>query len=350
MKKLISVVMVLLLVLSLVACGNKPVQTTEAPGNQGETQKPAETQTDLPKMTMKMHMNCGTSDYVYTAGEKFAELVSQKTNGKVTVELYPNSALGTSAECIEGLAAGVCNIVFDPIDNYAAWSEIANINPAPYLYSGIEHYRKVWEGEVGRKILDAIGEQSGKILLGAGLQGVRIMTTTKPIKTVEDVKGLKLRVPTSSMYIETWAWLGATPTPISASEAFTAIQQGTCEGQENPYGASVGLSMYECCKYVTETNHVYGTDSFGFDKTYFNNLPAEYQKALREAAEEACKYLTDLAIEQTAEKKQVFVDAGCEIIETDVSQWMAAMDGFFAAKFPYLDEYVKMIQEVDPKK
>ena len=310
MKKLISVVMVLLLVLSLVACGNKPVQTTEAPGTQGETQKPAETQADLPKMTMKMHMNCGTSDYVYTAGEKFAELVSQKTNGKVTVELYPNSALGTSAECIEGLAAGVCNIVFDPIDNYAAWSEIANINPAPYLYSGIEHYRKVWEGEVGRKILDAIGEQSGKILLGAGLQGVRIMTTTKPIKTVEDVKGLKLRVPTSSMYIETWAWL----------------------------------------KYVTETNHVYGTDSFGFDKTYFNNLPAEYQKALKEAAEEACKYLTDLAVEQTAEKKKVFVDAGCEIIETDVSQWMAAMDGFFAAKFPYLDEYVKMIQAVDPNK
>ncbi len=302
----------------------------------------------LEEMTMKMHMNCGTSDYVYTAGEKFAELVNEKTDGKVTIELYPNSALGTSADCIEGLSIGICNIVFDPIDNLAAWSKLANLNAAPYLYSSIDHYRAVWEGEVGKKILEDIGKESGKVLLGAGLQGVRVTTTNTPVYSVEDVKGLKLRVPTSDMYIDTWSWLGATPTPIAAADAFTAIQQGQVDGQENPYGASVGLSMQDCCKYVTETNHVYGTDTFTFDETYFNNLPEEYQTAIAEAADEATKYLTDLAIELTEEKKQVFVDAGCTIIETDISEWMDAMDGFLEEKYPYLMEYAELIAAADP--
>lgn len=345
-KKILSLTLALVMMASaLTGCGGKT--NTPAPSTDKDTSSAAPA---AEKMTMKMHLSCGTTDYVYTAGEKFAELVNEKTGGNVTIELYPSSSLGTTADCIEGLALGACNIVFDSVGNLASHTELANIDAAPYMYSGYDHYRAVWEGEVGKTIREAVGADCGKTLLGYGLQGVRVMTTAKPVHTVDDVKGMKLRVPTISIYLDTWAWLGATPTPMAAADIFTAIQQGTVEGQENPYGASVGLSMYECCKYVTETNHVYSGCSFIFDTNYFNKLPAEYQTALEEAANEATSYLTTLAIEVAAEKKQVFVDAGCEIYETDISAWQSALDGFLAEKYPALVEYADMIAAADPAK
>ena len=311
-------------------------------GDAGDTGSGGET------YTLKMHMSTGTTDPVYDAGVRFAELVSEGTGGNVTVELYPSSSLGNTADCLEGLSIGACDIVFDPLANLATLSELANIDAAPYMYSGYDHFRAVWEGEVGETIRQAISDETGMVVMGGGLQGVRIMTTTKPVRTVDDVAGLKLRVPTIPIYLDTWEWLGASSTPLAGSEIFTAIQQGTVEGQENPYPASAAISMYECCDYVTETNHVYGVNTFVMDGSFFSSLPAEYQEAIRSAADEASRYCTDAIIEQTEEKKQLFVDAGCEIIQVDLAEWQAALDGFLEEKYPDLLPYAEMIAEADP--
>ena len=186
------------------------------------------------------------------------------------------------------------------------------------------------------------------MVMGGGLQGVRVMTTTKPVRSVEDVKGFKLRVPTIPIYLDTWEWLGASTTPLGGSEIFTAIQQGTVDGQENPYASSASLSAQEVCTYVTETNHVYSVDVFIMDQNFFNSLPAAYQEAIKNAAAEASVYCTNAIEELSAEKKQIFVDAGCEIIEVDLAEWQAALDGFLEAKYPALVEYVDMIEAVDP--
>jgi len=300
------------------------------------------------KYTLKMHLSAGTTDPIYEAATKFADEVSQKTNGNVTIELYPSSSLGNTADCLEGLSLRACDIVFDSFANLASRTDLANIDAAPYLYNDIDHYKAVWEGDVGAKILKAVGDDCGMTLMGAGLQGVRVLTTNKPVNTPADVKGMKLRVPTISIYLDTWSWLGATPTPLGASEIFTAIQQGTVDGQENPYGSCVGLSLYECCKYVTETNHVYSTDSFIMDTNSFNSLPADYQTAIQEAATDAGKFCTQNTVDSAAEKKQVFVDAGCTILTTDISQWQAALDGFLNEKYPMLVEYSDMIAAAKP--
>ena len=344
-KKLVSLLMTAVMCIALLAgCGGNNASSSSNSDSSAPSASAPE------KMSLKMHLSCGTTDYVYTAGEKFAELVSEKTNGNLTIELYPSSSLGTTADCLEGLALGACNIVFDSVGNLASITQLANIDAAPYMYSSVDHYRAVWEGETGAKIREAIGNDCGMTLLGYGLQGIRVMTTNKPIEHVADVKGMKLRVPTISIYLDTWSWLGAAPTPMAAADIFTAIQQNTVEGQENPYGASVGLSMQDCCKYVTETNHVYSGDSFVLDTKFFNSLPAEYQTALTEAADEATSYLTDLAVDMAAEKKQVFVDAGCQIIEPDITEWQSAVEGFLSEKYPDLVEYAEMIAAVDPAK
>ncbi|WP_312634705.1 TRAP transporter substrate-binding protein [Oscillibacter sp.] len=298
--------------------------------------------------TMKMHLSLGETDPVYKSAEVFAKTVNEKTDGAITVELYPSSSLGNTADCLEGLSLGICNIVYESIGNLASMSSLANVEAAPYLYSGVDHWKAVWEGEIGQDILTKLGEDCGMTLMGAGLQGVRVMCSNKRIETPADVAGFKLRVPTIPIYLDTWQWLGATPTPLGGSEVFTAIQQGTVNGAENGLTNIASLSWDESCDYIIETNHVYNTVSFIMDKNYFASLPAEYQTIIQEASVEAGKYCTDLVMDATESVRPEVVAAGCEFINTDVSLWQQALDGFLEAKYPDLVPYADAIKAADP--
>lgn len=298
--------------------------------------------------TMKMHLSLGETDPVYKSAEVFAKTVNEKTGGAITVELYPSSSLGNTADCLEGLSLGICNIVYESIGNLASMSSLANVEAAPYLYSGVDHWKAVWEGEIGQDILTKLGEDCGMTLMGAGLQGVRVMCSNKRIETPADVAGFKLRVPTIPIYLDTWQWLGATPTPLGGSEVFTAIQQGTVNGAENGLTNIASLSWDESCDYIIETNHVYNTVSFIMDKNYFTSLPAEYQTIIQEASVEAGKYCTDLVMDATESVRPEVEAAGCEFINTDVSLWQQALDGFLEAKYPDLVPYADAIKAADP--
>lgn len=118
-------------------------------------------------------------DPVYKSAQFFADTVHEKSNGAITVELYPSSSLGNTADCLEGLSLGICNIVYESIGNLASLTSLANIEAAPYLYSGTDHWRAVWEGEVGQGILQQMGDDCGMVIMGAGLQGIRVMCSNK---------------------------------------------------------------------------------------------------------------------------------------------------------------------------
>lgn len=336
MKKYFAMFVATIMTLSLCACGG---------GGGGEETAASGDET----YTLKMHMSVGSTDPVYASAEKFAELVGEKTNGNVTFELYPSSSLGVTQDCLEGLSMRACDVVYDSMSNMSTWTELANIEALPYMYNDVDHFRAVWEGEVGEKIRNDVGESAGLKVMGCGLQGVRVMTSNKPVTKVEDVQGLKIRVPTIDVYLKTWEWLGAATTPLAGSEIFTALQQGTVDAQENAYPTCVGLSLQECSKYVTETNHVYSMTTFVMDKAFFESMPAEYQTAIEEAALEAGKLCTDLIVANAEDAKQTFVDAGCEIYEVDLTEWQAAMEGFLEANYPNLVEYYDMILAAAPE-
>ena len=107
------------------------------------------------------------------------------------------------------------------------------------------------------------------------------------METIDDFKGFKLRVPNLEVYLKTWQWLNTSPTPLAMNEVYTALQQNTVEGQENPFADSLNYSFDEVCKYWIKTNHVYSCNLFMMDRTYFNSLPEEIQNAVIEAAEYA---------------------------------------------------------------
>lgn len=338
MKKLLSLIMALSMIAALlVGCGTKNADVQQ--GDDAEQ-----------TYTLKVHLSAPQSDPMYKACEEFKRIIEEKTNGNVTLELYPSSSLGVTQDCLEGLSMRACDVVFESLSNLSTWTELANIEAVPYMYSGVEHFNAVWKGDVGKKIFDDVGAATGLKIMGSGLQGVRVVTSTVPVQSVEDVKGLKLRVPTIDVYLKTWQWLGAAATPLPGSEIFTSLQQKTVEGQENPYTNSANMSLQEVCSYVTETNHVYSMTTFIMDQKFFSSLPADYQAAIEEAAAAAGDVCTELYLESAEEAKQVFVDAGATIYEVDLKEWQDAMDGFVEENYPNLTEYYNMILEADPTK
>ena len=314
MKKTIALVMALVMTAALlVGCGGQ--------GNAGNSK--FETSDTY---TLKMHLSVAATDPVYASAEKFVELVEAKTDGKVTFELYPSSSLGVTSGCLEGLSMRACDVVYDSMSNLSTWNELANIEALPYMYSGVDHFKAVWEGEVGEKIRNDLGDATGLKIMGCGLQGIRVVTSN------------------------TRDWLGASTTPLAGSEIFTALQQNTVQAQENAYPTCVGLSLQEVYDYVTETNHVYSMTTFIMDQRLFSSMPAEYQTAIEEAAVEAGKLCTQLIVDSAESSKQVFVDAGATVYEVDLQEWQDAMDGFVEQNYPNLLEYYNMILDADPAK
>ena len=145
MKKTIALVMALVMTAALlIGCGQG--------GNGGNA-----TFDSADTYTLKMHMSVSATDPVYASAEKFKEMVEAKTDGKVTLELYPSSSLGVTQDCLEGLSMRACDVVYDSMSNLSTWNELANVEALPYMYSGVDHFKAVWEGEVGEKIRNEIG-------------------------------------------------------------------------------------------------------------------------------------------------------------------------------------------------
>lgn len=297
----------------------------------------------------KMALNSTAGDNAYDTGAAFKEKIEELTNGQVTVELYGGASLGSTSEVLEGMSYGVADIMVESVGTLATFTPIANIEAAPFLINDYDHFQAVWQGEVGDELKAAVGEAAGFKLMGGTYRGPRIVTATKKMETVDDFKGFKLRAPNLEMYLETWKWMGSAPSPLPMNDVYTALQQKTVDGQENPMVDSLNYAFNEVCKYWIKTNHVYGANVVIMDANYFATLPEDIQNAVEEAANYASQKVSEeqLAKEQEAEEK--LIAAGCEIIEVDHDAFAAHYENYIAEKFPNLVEWADKIKAAAPQ-
>lgn len=288
------------------------------------------------KYVLKLALASAAGDIRDKTCLKMAELAKEKSGGNVSVEVYSGGQLGDWRDAIEGLGMGINEVVLESLGTLDAYSEMANIDAVPYLFRDVDHFKKVWSGPIGEKILKTVGDEGNFKLLGPQNRGARIVTSKVPFKNLAELKGLKLRVPNIQVYIETWRTLGASPTPLAFTETFTAIQQNTVVAQENPIILSYNMSFYDVCKYLIETNHVFSADMFIFNKQYFEKLPADVQKILIESCNEAAEWRNDEFNRIEADYKGKFQEKGVTIIEPDRAEFLAAFDGFVEKQFPKL--------------
>lgn len=245
----------------------------------------------------------------------FARRVTEKTNGAVEVQLYPNSQLGNERELLEGATLGSHEIA---LTGAAGW---AIINPKlgtfelPFLYRDLDHQRKVFSGEFGETV-DQLFAEKGLKFLGYMAYGIRSVVTTKDsVETLEKFKGVKIRVPEVPIFVKTFSALGAIPTPINFGEVYTAMQSGVVEGVEGSPESMYATKLTEVGKFFTLTRHQSPPILVAMNKAAFDKLAPEHQSALLEAAQEASDALFDDVVKANADAIESMKKEGVSVVD-----------------------------------
>lgn len=309
-KKLAYLLTLVFLAGILTACGSSPAKQ---PASSNE-----------PK-TIKLAHVVNEKDGFHIAALKFKELVEKQTQGKVKIELFPNASLGDERTLIEGMQIGTVHmgvITNGPVANFLP--EIAAFE-MPFLFASAEEAYKVLDGEVGKKVLAKLDSLNLKGLAFAE-RGFRNLTNSKrAVKTPQDMAGLKIRVMENPVYIDTFKQLGANAVPMAWTEALTALQQGTIDGQENPVNVIYSFKLNETQKHLSMTKHSYAPAVFLMSKKVFDGFTKEQQEILVKAAQEASKHERKWNAEQMAGQVKQLKEKGMEIIEPNTAAFQAAV-------------------------
>ncbi len=245
---------------------------------------------------------------------KFQEYVEKESNGRLDIQIFPNGLLGGDKESIEGVELGTVQMSLPAVSVLASYHEKFGLLDMPFLFKSEEAIFAALDNEIGAdydKTLDELGFHN----LGYNYNGPRcISNNTRPINAPEDLKGLKIRVMQSPVFIDMFNALGANPTPMSFGEIFTGLQQGTVTGQENAPSLVYASRFYEVQKYYSITNHTFSIMAILMNKEFFNDLPEDLQKIITEGAQtHLITYQRELESSETADYIKRLGEAGMEI-------------------------------------
>lgn len=274
---------------------------------------------------------------------KFAEEVNERTGGTVKVEVFPNEILGTEREVLEGIRMGTMADLTITGETLGNWAPKVGILGAMYLFRDSAHINKIAAGPIGKEIEEDILNKANMRVLTWFERGPRYLTSNKPIRTPEDAKGLKMRVPNVPWFIKGWQAIGANPAPMAFSEVFTALQQGVMEAQENPLALIDSAKFYEVQKYVNLTGHIRQWIYLVIGEDQFQSLTKEQQKAVLIASDIAHDYHQKLFYEQQNQLRSKLEKEGMTFVEVDGDAFRNAVKDIVYDEFPqYIDIYEKI--------
>ena len=278
--------------------------------------------------------------------ERFAAAITERTEGKVTVSIAAGGTTGSWVEAIEALQIGTNDVVLESIGTLDRYDPLPGVEAFPYLIRDLDHFRAVYYGPVGEAFSDEVAERTGFKIVGAGYRGARKLSANRAVETVEDLAGVRLRVPPLRMYTRTWELLGASAVPMAATEIFTALQQGVIDGQENPLEFIHSFRFYEVQSHVMDTDHVIGAMTFIFDKARFDSFSPALQEILIEEGRNAMLWGTDQMIERENEYRDLLEAEGVTLVSPDLEPFREALVPI-REEFPDLAEWVARFEAVE---
>jgi tripartite ATP-independent transporter DctP family solute receptor len=241
------------------------------------------------KKEYKLQINVGPQFYWGMGAQKFSDLVKERTNGQINIKPYWNSTLlkGAQLKSAQLVANGVIDCAMESTINISPVITEANIFSLPFFINNFENLDKMEYGETGKAIFNAM-DAKGLVGLAWAENGFRQVTNSKlAIRTPADVKGLRLRVVGSPIFIDTLRQLGADPVNMNWGDAVTAFGQGVVDGQENPVGVLVPIQIWQYHKYATFWNYLVDPVIIYWNKKQWNKFPPDIQKAIKDSAEAA---------------------------------------------------------------
>ncbi len=230
---------------------------------------------------------------------------------------FPNSVLGGSQDLVEGVQEGIVDIITEGPAQFAAWIPKAAQVEAPYLWKDVDHMLKALNGEYKDKLNELFDTIDVKIL-GTFYYGTRQLTVNKEVHTLEDLKGMKIRVPQADLYVKMIESWNAAATPMALNELYLALQTGTVDGQENPLTTYEAQKFYETnAKYIILTNHIICPNMMFMNGDVWNSLSEHDQEVVSTAIANAIEWQGQQQLEAEAKLADELTEKGCTVITPD---------------------------------
>ena len=261
----------------------------------------------------------GTGGDGFHFAEKFKALAAERSSGRIQVQNFHSGQLGAEKDMYDSMQIGSIEmgrsgslIISVAAPQYAALE-------LPYVFRSQQHLRNVLAGPIGQAMHQEFLTRKGVRVLGIVNRGARQVTTkNRAVKTPADMAGLKLRVPEIPVYVAAFRALGAAPTPMAFPEVFTALQQGTIDGQENPLATINGNSFHDVQKYLVLTSHVRGNGWMIASERFWQSLTDADRKLLQQAVDDAAAHADATIAKQETDLRKTLHDKGMTIIEPDI--------------------------------
>jgi TRAP-type C4-dicarboxylate transport system substrate-binding protein len=259
-----------------------------------------------------------------------AERVKERTGGKMTVKVFPSAQLGSDEDVIEQALQGVNVAVVTDAGRMANYVRDIGIVGMAYFTSSYDELLKVQQTDFWKECVRRLAEENGiRVLAFNWFDGARHFLTNKPVKSPEDLKGVRIRTPGAPSWSRSIAALGATPVTMGWNDVYNAVQQKAIDGAEAQNSASYGLRVYEVLKYINKTAHFQLLNGMIVGEKWFKTLPASYQALLIEEFEKQGKLTAAEVIEKSGAFEKMMVENGMEVVEVDLEAFKKASDAAY---------------------
>ncbi len=292
----------------------------------------------------------GTAETAYQLGaERFSELLSDKTDGEISVTILGNSVMGHETEMFEQEMAGALDMAIVSPGLITDFSHSANIFSVPFLYRDVDHWQKILDGQVGQEIADRISQETGVKVLAYFGGGKREVVSTKPVNSLADLKGLKIRTNPTEPLIAAWQAIGVKPSVMAWKEIYTGLQLGAIDGLLNEPEWVLRMRFNEVAPHLVMTDHDITVRLLTMSEQTWERLNESEQQAVTMAARESAAYARKVQLKQDAEALESLVDQGMKLhrIDRDKMQEMVKEPLKKVVADMKLTDLYKMIKDVN---
>jgi tripartite ATP-independent transporter DctP family solute receptor len=345
MKKLLALLTLIVLTVSFVGCSSGGNTTTSNPNQKGSNGSGSNNSSETVVLRLA---ETHPENFPTTLGNyEFARLVEEKSNGRIKIEVYAGGQLGEERDVIEQVQFGAIDLTRVSIAPLAEFSPALNVLQLPYIYRDGDHMWSVLNSSIGTDFLESI-ESSQFIGMGWFDPGARHFYNTKrEIKSMDDFKGLKLRVQQNALNLDMVEALGGSPTPLPYGEVYSGLQSGVIDGAENNWPSYYSSSHYEVAQYITKTEHIRIPEIIiGSEVSLSSKLSAEDIELLKEAALEAQAYQRQQWADYEEESMSKVIEAGSIVTELSEEVRKEMSDAMAAVYEKHASEYQNLIEQI----
>ena len=331
MKRFLALALALIMVLSLAACGSEPKAEAPAAEPAAQNEPAAEAVEAAEPVTIRFASNKADNDPACTGFEAFKKYVEETSGGSIKVDIFYNSTLYTDTDMIMAMSQGNCEMGVAGSDKAAVYIPAMNCLNMGYLFESPEHLFAVYESEIGQNFSAQLVDEVGVRWAGLYYNGARTINLAmdKEILSPEDMKGVQMRMPNSTAFVNLGMAMGCSPIAMDLSEVYTALQNGTVDGQDNPLPTILANKYYEVTKSITLSKHIISENSVFFADEFYQSLSDEQRKIVDDGIKLLCETSSNAIIETENSCADELRGYGVTIYEPDITQMREAVIAWY---------------------